>query len=448
MRKILSLFICVCCFLVIFPLSATAAEYSSLKVSNEEEIILSETLIKQISPICAHHDFAETEKSKDATCTEDGIKHFACKKCGFEKTEVIKAIGHKLGQLQTISQPSCTLDGLKQAFCQNCPFSIKETIPAIGHNFGKLKKIADPSCEAIGRITRICKNCQEVENYDFPALGHEFKEFNITTEPTISQYGVKTGYCTRCNTTTSEKIECAQTDTETNISFTTSFGVFPEGTELKVLKIPGEGKADKSIKKSLAHITNDFLAYKITSSLNSSAPQPKGDVIATFPIPEGFGRNVAVYYIEEEGSVKKLTSTVSEDGLSVASKMATNGTYAVCKLGFGAESAAKKGLNINPIALLVLSIIAILIVWGVVLYKIFKVRNPYLIKRIIANTKDFFKWSNLKPKLQNFFSKQNLLHICAAIKAFFINLPKNMKLVIKNIGKKLKNLYFKILKRN
>ncbi len=91
------------------------------------------------------HSFDAGKVLEAATCTEDGEALFTCKGCGFTKTDIIAAKGHKVVTDKSVAA-TCTVDGLtKGEHCSVCNTVLtkQEVIPATGHNY----------------VNNICKSC-------------------------------------------------------------------------------------------------------------------------------------------------------------------------------------------------------------------------------------------------------------------------------------------------
>lgn len=65
------------------------------------------------------HEFSDWKIYK-ATCTSDGIKTRACKKCAFGQAVTIPKLNHKASGWKVISAPSGKKAGLKQKTCVSC----------------------------------------------------------------------------------------------------------------------------------------------------------------------------------------------------------------------------------------------------------------------------------------------------------------------------------------
>lgn len=83
------------------------------------------------------HEKTELQNQKDATCTEEGYTgDTVCTNC--EETiktgEVIKALGHAMGEWKVVKEATATEDGLKERVCtrEGCTFKESAVIPKTG----------------------------------------------------------------------------------------------------------------------------------------------------------------------------------------------------------------------------------------------------------------------------------------------------------------------------
>ena len=153
-------------------------EPGSLANANNEDISMgisggSVTIDK---PVC-NHVWDEGKVTKDATCTEDGVKTYTCTVpgCGETKTEVISATGHKFGEWKVTKTATCTEKGEET---RECACGEKETreIAATGHKFGEWKVTKAATCTEKGEETRECA-CGEKEVREIPVKEHALNTY-------------------------------------------------------------------------------------------------------------------------------------------------------------------------------------------------------------------------------------------------------------------------------
>lgn len=162
------------------------------------------------------------------------------------------------------------------------------------------------------------------------ALGHDFENPTIVKAATISETGLKEVKCKRCGETASEVIPCTARDEATGTLFEANEGVFPAGTELTVKEIKTDNPIFDSANNILKDICNEFKLYNIKALLNGAEVTPNGEIAAIFNIPDGYGRDIALYLIKSDGTSEKLDCEISEDGHTLSAKLNELGDYAIC----------------------------------------------------------------------------------------------------------------------
>ena len=142
-------------------------EPGSLANANNEDISMgisggSVTIDK---PVC-NHVWDEGKVTKDATCTEDGVKTYTCTVpgCGETKTEVISATGHKFGEWKVTKTATCTEKGEETRECACGEKEVRE-IPVKEHALNTYGK--DSTHHWL-----LCDNCdhvgeKEAHDYDY-----------------------------------------------------------------------------------------------------------------------------------------------------------------------------------------------------------------------------------------------------------------------------------------
>ena len=109
--------------------------------------------------------------TKAATETEDGVKTFACTRCGETKTETIPKLTHEHSYKAVITAPACTAKGYTTHTCA-CGDSYVDTYTdALGHAWdgGKVTKAATETEDGVKTFT--CTRCSETKTETIPATG-------------------------------------------------------------------------------------------------------------------------------------------------------------------------------------------------------------------------------------------------------------------------------------
>lgn len=150
------------------------------------------------------HTWDEGTVTTPATCTNEGVKTYACtfevkdedgeivQKCTATKTEVIEATGHS-STGEWIEVPStCSVKGYKYKTCDTCGTSIeKEELPLKEHTpSGNWIIVRQPTCSKPGMKQDYCTVCTKSYSADIPATG----EHNLVTIPGVESTCNTPGY--------------------------------------------------------------------------------------------------------------------------------------------------------------------------------------------------------------------------------------------------------------
>lgn len=129
------------------------------------------------------HDWNSGKVVAEPSCTGEGVREYACNRCGETKIEKIPATGHTPGEGATCLNPGT---------CAVCGAVLDK---AAGHDFKE--EVTAPSCLKLGFTTYTCANCGFSYKSDYTdPLGHDHKP--VVTEPTCTEGGYTTYTCTRC----------------------------------------------------------------------------------------------------------------------------------------------------------------------------------------------------------------------------------------------------------
>ena len=342
------------------------------------------------------HTWNGGETIKTATCKETGEKRFTCTACNATKTEVVaKTNNHTYSAWAQTKAPTCTDKGSESRTCSTCRNTETREIAASGHKFGKWTETKAATCTDKGAKERKCSKCDTVEKDEINPLGHDFKSPVIIKKPTLTEKGIEEGICKRCGEKAQSELPCFFKDEATDVVLSPEYGAFKQGTEIKIEVIKNDNSFYETVKTALGDKSEEFIAYDISAVLNNVNIEPDKPVTVTFKIPDGYGKNVAVFYIKDESDAEKLESTVSEDGSTVSVTLTHFSSYAVAKLSEKAspsaiaktekstdekpettKNSAKRNKAIGTIILI--TVIILLIATAVILYlKKRKSKNQY-----------------------------------------------------------------------
>ena len=294
------------------------------------------------------HNWGGYKVTKHPTCTAPGTQTRTCSVCGKTETQQINATGHSMGAWAQSKAPTCTESGTETGKCSRCGQTTSNTIKAKGHKFGAWADTKPATCTEGGTKERKCSACGAAETKATDALGHDFENPTIVKEPTISTTGLKEGRCKRCGETTSEVIPCSAQDEATGTLFEANEGVFAAGTQLTVEEIKTDNPTFDSAKNILKDISGEFKLYDIAATLGGAEAAPNGEVKARFNIPDGYGKDIALYLIKADGTSEKVDCEISEDGKTLSAKLTALGDYAICKLGKSAAGTENDAVIEKP----------------------------------------------------------------------------------------------------
>ena len=107
-----------------------------------ECIICHERIKQEEIPATNDHSWDDGTVTKDATCTETGIRSFTCTVCGGSRTEEILELGHSYNA--TVTAPTCTDGGYTTYTCDCGNTYVADEIDALGHTY------VDGTCTVCG----------------------------------------------------------------------------------------------------------------------------------------------------------------------------------------------------------------------------------------------------------------------------------------------------------
>ena len=148
------------------------------------------------------HSYTEAV-TREATCTEAGVKTFTCE-CGDSYTEEIPAIGHNYSE--TVVAPTYEAEGYTEHTCSVCGDSYRDNfVPKLEHVHSYTEAVTkEATCTEAGVKTFTCE-CGDSYTEEIPAIGHNYSE-TVTKEATCTEPGVKTFTCANCGDTYTEEI--------------------------------------------------------------------------------------------------------------------------------------------------------------------------------------------------------------------------------------------------
>lgn len=164
------------------------------------------TAICHVNVSVCQHKFDEGKVTKEATCTEEGIRLYTCTICGYSYTENIPTTEHKWGEWKTVKEPTETEMGIQTRACVICNTEESASLPVLEHTHKYEAIVTAPTCIKDGYTTYKC-SCGDVYTGDIvPALGHKWGDWQITKEPTETEAGEKKHVCNVCGAEEVEEV--------------------------------------------------------------------------------------------------------------------------------------------------------------------------------------------------------------------------------------------------
>ena len=346
----------------------TKAPTCTAKGSEQRKCTVSGCTHSETKDIAATgHSFGSWKTTKEASCEAKGQQERSCSKCSHKETKDIAALGHKFSSPTITKEPTCTETGIETGTCSRCKKETTNTIKATGHSFGEWTDTKAATCTEKGEQEHKCSKCDVIEKRETEALGHNFDNPVIVKQPTLTEKGIEEGTCKTCGEKTQKELPCSFKDDTTGIEIETNEGVFQAGTEIKVEVIEKEHTEFKKVKTALKKVASEFVAYDVSAIKDNAVVQPNGTVTVSFKVPEGYGKNVAVFYISDDGISEKLESALSEDGTSISATLSHFSSYAVVKLeGTDTDADGVANGSADYTLWIIIAIIAVVVIAGAV----------------------------------------------------------------------------------
>ena len=165
------------------------------------------------------HDLTDWAEQTAATCTTAQVMERHCQRTGCEHSETqdgeTGALGHLMKWTVT-KEATCTENGLKNGACERCDYTEQDqTIDKLGHHYVEVsddEKAKAATCTEDGLKVEICDRagCGNRKETPLLALGHEddgTKE--VVVAPTCTEQGYTIRHCSRCNTDYNDNLENA-----------------------------------------------------------------------------------------------------------------------------------------------------------------------------------------------------------------------------------------------
>ncbi|MGN0486078.1 MAG: DUF6273 domain-containing protein [Acutalibacteraceae bacterium] len=131
-------------------------------------------LTLKLTPEIYNHENVTCTRTKEPTCTENGIDKYECQSCGYSYEEILPALGHSYSITES-KAPTCIADGFEKYRCSVCGNSYKTILPATGHDLEVIDE-QPATCSEKGYRNSKCKNCDYTLEEELAATGHRAYE--------------------------------------------------------------------------------------------------------------------------------------------------------------------------------------------------------------------------------------------------------------------------------
>lgn len=151
------------------------------------------------------------EDTKEATCTEKGVITYTCSACNDTYSDEVEMVAHTFGEPTVTKKPTCMEEGEGVTNCTVCgAVGTTETIQKIECNY-EAKTQSKKTCTNDGLIVHTCSMCGDKKEEVVKATGHKWKAATCYAAKTCSNCGetegkalnhnYEDGTCTRCGDT-------------------------------------------------------------------------------------------------------------------------------------------------------------------------------------------------------------------------------------------------------
>ena len=172
--------------------------------------VCKETKTEEI--LATGHQHTELRNVAEANCIQEGYTGDTyCTDCGIKISsgKFIPKATHTWDEGKVTKNATCTEKGIRTFTCEVCRSTRIEEIPATGHVNTITKFSKKASCKSDGYNGDIyCRDCGKLlkEGTIIPKTKHTWNAGKITTAATTTKEGIKTFTCTFCGVTRTEKI--------------------------------------------------------------------------------------------------------------------------------------------------------------------------------------------------------------------------------------------------
>ena len=238
------------------------------------------------------HSWDAGKITKEATCTETGVKTYTCTRCKKTKTEEIKATGHKEVKDAAVAATCEKAGKTEGSHCSVCNKVIKaqKEVPALGHSWDAGKITKEATCTETGVKTYTCTRCKKTKTEEIKATGHKFSAWKTSSKATIYSPAKQTRECTSCH---KKQIRDTGKKLKATIKVSASKITMQPQQKLGTLKVTfANGDSVKSWKSSNQNI------FKVVGKTNGkctlTAGRTAGTAKLTIKLKSGLTKDVSI----------------------------------------------------------------------------------------------------------------------------------------------------------
>lgn len=237
------------------------------------------------------HEFDNWVITKEATCTEEGVKTYKCSICGETKAEAIPCIPHNFNEGSVTKEATCSEEGIKTYKCTVCGYEKTENISCVSHKFDEGSITKEATCSEEGIKSYKCVVCGDEKTEAIPCIPHEYEE-TIVSEPTFDNDGKATYTCKTCGDAYDEDIP----------------------KKIRTVKVTVTNK--KSIPKDIYNGKYSD-RVELTFSLENQSDKPVKGVEGILYIKDLFGKEIMSSNCDFTGQTIQPDSTATFSGLGI-----------------------------------------------------------------------------------------------------------------------------------
>lgn len=153
-------------------------------------VLLAAVLLCFVFTACGCEHQYEEKTTKEASCSETGVKTFTCTSCGDSYTEEISTIDHTFGAPTVTKEATCQTKGEETSTCSVCGETKLSETELGEHKYGEWIVTKKATSTSIGEERSSCTICNEKIYRDIPML--EPTSITLNKENFLDYFSVDT----------------------------------------------------------------------------------------------------------------------------------------------------------------------------------------------------------------------------------------------------------------